>query len=155
VRWRGPPVLRNLGELRDADTASHLADATTYLTVLERLYAGDSNDAANILKKELSAAEIGLSANRDRLSHTQSKQLSAIQQRISRLEATKRPLGSWRRPAAVNIVTLLRFTRKWPGRALPCQKCRFRDGWHAELYSLSPSGVCWLPSGQGTLTSVC
>jgi hypothetical protein len=76
--------------LRHVEDTRQIADATIYSTVLEKLRTGDATGAASIVKSQLSAAMIGLQADRDQLSPMQRQQLNAIQDRITELEISPR-----------------------------------------------------------------
>jgi len=67
--------------IRDATDTRMIADASIYLTTLERLRVGDTGGANEVLKEELKSALLGLRVDQHRLSAHQRWQYAQIQER--------------------------------------------------------------------------
>jgi hypothetical protein len=71
--------------MSDAADSRLIADATIYLTAMERLREGDSSAANSVLKQQLDAALLGLRTDTNRLSARQKEQYARIQERVSKI----------------------------------------------------------------------
>jgi hypothetical protein len=72
--------------LSDATDSRFIADATLYLTTLEKMRAGDSMGADAAMKQQLTLAIRGLRADSVRLSPGQRKKYVAIQNKAAQLK---------------------------------------------------------------------
>lgn len=70
--------------LSDATDSRFIADATLYLTTLEKFDEGNTAAARAGLEQQLKMALLGLQADSSRLSATQRKQYLEIQQKAAR-----------------------------------------------------------------------
>lgn len=61
-----------------------IADATIYLTTLEKVSDGDNDGATRVLRQQLNAAMLGLQSDLNRLSVAQRNQYLSIQKRAIR-----------------------------------------------------------------------
>jgi hypothetical protein len=77
--------------MSDATDSRFIADATLYLTALEKIGDGDTVAVSTALKEQLKMAILGLQADSDRLSVTQRKQYLAIQQKAARFQVNSGP----------------------------------------------------------------
>jgi hypothetical protein len=83
----GCTVLFSAWFMRYGEVAREVADATTIVTVLEKLDRSDLAGVESNLRMHLSTASLGLDADGDRLSASQKGQLRALRDRIGRLNS--------------------------------------------------------------------
>lgn len=73
--------------LASATSSRLIADATTDVTVLENLAAGEVEGARNMVRMRLESAIIGMQHERERLTTTQQSQAQAIEVRAQKVLA--------------------------------------------------------------------